>query len=70
VIWASQALHFEFAGRLSLAVILVLILGFIAWITYVATSIRKITKQMPNMVTKDQLVEEFRKFKLELSDDK
>lgn len=68
MIAAWQAVHFEFSGWLSLAFIAVLAAAFACWITYVAVSIRKLTKQMPNMVTQEQLAAEFRKFKLEISD--
>lgn len=61
-------INLVFSSWFSLFFILFLLLGMIAWITYVAFSIRHIKKKLPHMMTKTEFAAEFEKFKREIAD--
>ena len=68
MLWEAPKIHLVFQNWQSLSLILVLLVGFIVWISYVARSISFIKKRLPSLVTKEEAKKMLDDFKKELAD--
>jgi hypothetical protein len=59
----SQGLRFEFANWQSLALIIFIFLGWVAWLTYIAISVHRLKK---HVVTREEMTKAFEDFKKEI----
>ena len=68
VAWIIQSpkINLVFQNWLSLGIIVALILGFIAWVTYIAISVARIKHDMHQAITKTELAEAFEAFRKEI----
>lgn len=68
VLVAIQApkINLVFSNWLSFLLIVFLLLGFISWVTYIATSVSRIKKGLSQAVTKAEFHEAFQKFRQEI----
>lgn len=66
-VWlAAPEVNLVFSTWLSFIVILLLLLGFVAWISYMAWSVRRIKLDVKSMITWDEFHVEFEKCKREI----
>lgn len=72
----APKVNFVFENWLSFIIILVIVVGTVVWITYVAWSIKKLRREtrdivedMRRMMTKKEFEDEFEKFKKEIRGD-
>lgn len=65
--YEAPKINLVFANWFSFTVILLLLAGLIAWISYVARSISFIKRQLPQLVTKAEAKQMLEDFKREIS---
>lgn len=65
--WEAPKINFVFANWLSFLIILGLLAGLICWISYVASSISFIKRQLPHLVTKEEAKKMLADFKKEIA---
>lgn len=62
----TPKINLVFQNLISLGLILTLLLGFIAWVTYIAISVARIKKNQTQAITKSELAEAFEAFRQEI----
>lgn len=62
----APKINLVFSNWFSFLLIVFLLLGFIAWVTYIATSVARIKKNLSEAITKAELKKAFEDFRLEI----